>query len=261
METHVDTANTQTGTYRHTKSQIHKVTDTRCSHAQTPGHPLTQMPEFPLCVPAASLPPPACLGCSPRLPHFARSLPPPQARLSPSSCRPRSSHQAELLPRSPSPSLSQPLCFGLLSASHCPLCLSISPSGLCISRSRPSPSGSLLISRSLSAVSSSLIGLYFSHGLSIPFHLSLCLSWVENLGWGLRALSQAPFLIPKRQEEWSELSSCLFGSSCSLTRFLAAAATLQALSSPDGFPKLGHPLSPAPAQASSCGLRRQRTGG
>lgn len=150
--------NAHTGTHRITKLQTRALEHSQgWSHAQTRGHPLAQMPESPLC--ACSLTSPAaCLACRRRLPHlspppFACSLPPPHARLSPSFCRPRSSHRAEPPPRSlppPPPSLWALASAQLLAA--LPASPSL-PSCLRVSRCWQALSGAPLISGSRSPVS------------------------------------------------------------------------------------------------------------
>lgn len=154
-QTSVDTQTqpTHTGTeatYRHKMSQTGTLKQ-GCFDAQTPGHGLTQMPESPGG--ACSLTSPTRLPGLLRAPvPLRRSLPPPpHARLSPSSCRPRSSHRAEPPPRSfpssphlcawPPPSFSplsrSPLCVPAASHSrslapvsvHLSISVSSSPAG------------------------------------------------------------------------------------------------------------------------------------
>lgn len=171
-------------TRRHTNWHIktYKVTDTHA--VLTPRHlatPLHRCPSLPsVCLQPHFPYPPAwdAAGASPTSPAPFRPRMPvclstPAAHAPPTE---QNSHRAPLPP--PPPSLCASASSQLLTA----LRLSISPSRLCVSRSGQASSGSLLISRyllisrSLSPVSSSLTGLYFSHGLSIPFHLSLSLS-------------------------------------------------------------------------------------
>ena len=112
------------GTYRHAKSRTQSQD---CSHAQTPGHPLAQMPESP----------------GARAGSLTSQLPPAPFRPRTPVCLPlpaaHAPHTEQSPHRAPSLSPSQPLRLGLpaqLLTAH--LASSPLPLRLCISRSRES---------------------------------------------------------------------------------------------------------------------------
>lgn len=110
----------------------------------------------------------------PHIPAPARSLPPPHARLSPSSRRPRSPRRAEP-PRRPSRSPSQSLGFGLQ------LSCSLFTLPLRLSRRRLRLSGEFVsISRSVSPGSSSLTRVIFQSQTPRTFPSLSVLTWVEG---------------------------------------------------------------------------------
>lgn len=99
--------------------QTHKVTDTHAK-AGPPPHTDAQVSR----VPAASPPPPACLGCSGRLPPFAGSLPPPPQPV----CLPPPAAHAPPTRQSPRRAPSPPsLCALASTQSLTALPLSLSP--------------------------------------------------------------------------------------------------------------------------------------
>lgn len=177
-----DTANTHPGTYRITKPQTRSLKH-GVRAGLTPRHPATPLHRCP-SLPTVCLQPhfPRRLpGMQTAPPPFACAHPPPHARLSPSSCRPRSSHRAEPPPRSLPP---LPPCFCALASAQLLTALPASPplpSRLRVSRSWQSLSGSLLISRSRSPVPSSLARVIFQLRTLRAFP-SLCLARAENLG-------------------------------------------------------------------------------
>lgn len=146
------------GTYRHAKSRTQSQD---CSHAQTPGHPLAQMPESPG----------ECAGSlTSRLP---RSRPPPHARLSPSSRRPRSPRRAEP-PR-------RPLPLPLPASGALQLGCSLFTLPLRLSRRRLRLSGGFVsISRFVSPGSSSLTRVIFQSQTPRTFPSLSVLTWVEG---------------------------------------------------------------------------------
>lgn len=159
---YTDTTNTHTGTYRITKPQTRSLKH-GVRAGLTPRHPATPLHRCP-SLPTVCLQPhiPRHLpGMQTAPPPFACALPPPHARLSPSSCRPRSSHQAEPPPRSLPP---PPPCLCALASAQLLTALPASPSlpsRLRVSRSWQSLFGSLLISRSRPSLSSSLTRVIF----------------------------------------------------------------------------------------------------
>lgn len=207
-----------------------------------------------MCACSLTFPHPPAQEAGSACPSSARSLPPPHARLSPSSLPPtrlllkRSPHRA------PPPSSSQPLRLrlGQHSVSHCACCLFISPSASLIPWADSLwVSASLFICGSLSPAPRSLTQLIFqAHSPHLSFSLSvwlgLCLRAVENLGWGLR---EAPSQTPLSHQEIRGMESFISSSSspsCSPTCFPPAAATPQALSSPTRLPQAGTPSVPHP---------------
>ena len=149
------------GTCRHAKSRTQSQD---CSQAQTPGHPLAQMPESPGAC-AGSLTsrlPPA--PCRPRMPVC---LPPPAAHAHPTEQSPH---------RAPSLSPSQPLWLGLPAQ-----LLSAHPASSRCASLRLSLSGEFAsISGFLSAGCSSLTRVIFHSQTLHTFPSLSVLTWVEG---------------------------------------------------------------------------------
>ena len=118
-----------------------------------------------------------CACRQPHIPAPARSLPPPHARLSPSSRRPRSPHRAEPPPRPLPLPLPASAARPPSSAAHCSPCLFTSPSASL----RLSFSGEFVsISGSLSPGSSSLTRVIFQSQTLHTFPSVSVLTWVEG---------------------------------------------------------------------------------
>ena len=174
------------GTYRHAKSRTQSQD---CSHAQTPGHPLAQMPESPGARAGSltsQLPP------APFRPRTPVCLPLPAAHAPPPSRAPTAP------PPSPPPSLcgsaSQLSCSLLTLPLHLSLCVSAS---LVLGRV-------CVISGSLSPGSSSLTRVIFQSQTLHTFPSVSVLTWVEGPEHHSR-----PHLSHPRQRAWRELSFCL----------------------------------------------------
>lgn len=181
----------------------------------------------------------------------------PVCLLLPAAHAPRSEQSPHGAPSRPP---SQPLGLGLQ------LSCSLFTLPLRLSRRRLSLSGEFVsISRSVSPGSSSLTRVIFQSQTPRTFPSLSVLTWVEGPAHPSRSHLSHP---RGRGRGGSCLSACP-SPPWSLRlpiNFAPAAAGFHRPSPPptspsNGFPRLGHPLPSAPAQASSCGFTRRRAGG